>query len=114
MDDDCPDAQPWNMPSDEPEEDSDVEEDTTPRGLTRSSAGIWAPTNVGGFYTPGKAPRSVRGAPAGWGGGDEARDLGAFFEEWDIPRAEQVVICRGWANYNAALEKSINNKKQKK
>jgi len=113
MEDDQPQHQPWRVPSSgDDEEEDDVESDFGAGDFHRSSAGIWDP-RPGGYF-PAKAPRPVGRAHTRDGESDEAHNLGAYFEEWDIPRAEQVVICRGWANYCAALERSMQNKKQKK
>jgi len=114
MEDDEPQHQPWRMPSSGDEEEEEDMESGSPAGnLHRSVSAIWDP-RPGGYF-PAKTPRSVGRMDNGRGPeSDEARNLGAYFEEWDIPRAEQVVICRTWANYNVALERSLKNKKQKK
>lgn len=93
---------PWiEADDDEPEEE--------PRTLVRSNAAIWT-GNTG------------RKAPRGWhpcdGSDDrdledEVPDLGAYFEEWDMPIKDQVIMCRAYASMLAASSKAQPKKPKK-
>jgi len=78
--------QPWSPPDSE-EEIGDV----VPRTLKRStaSAGKRPLTNWG--YTPGYDQ-------------DEAPDLGAYFDQWNLSEKKQILVCRGYASYLAAMQ----------
>lgn len=99
-----PNAQPWSCP----DEDDEVDED--PRELVRSSANVSA-----GWRLPGgKAPRHFAGIYDAGGdsdGDDEALDLGAYFEEWDLPPKQQAIACRSYASYISQVAQAKKKKK---
>jgi len=84
--DEIPPHQPWSPP------DSDEE---TPaeqlRTLKRSNAFVGGKRPLVNWgYTPDDA--------------SEAPDLGAYFDQWDLSEKKQILICRGYASYLAAMQ----------
>jgi len=85
--DEQPNAQPWSPP------DSDEEiADDTPRTLkrTKPSFGGKRPL-VNWGYSPGYEQ-------------DQGPDLGDYFDQWDLSEKKQILICRGYASYLAAMQ----------
>jgi len=99
-----PNAQPWN--------DNDIleEDDEDPRELVRSSANVSSGWRIPG----GKAPRHFAGIFDAGGdsdGDDEALDLGAYFEEWDLPPKQQAIACRSYASYISQVAQAKKKRK---
>jgi len=77
---------PWSPP------DSDEEiVDDTPRTIKRSRAFAGKRPLVNWGYTPQYDQ-------------DEGPDLGDYFDQWDLPEKKQILICRGYASYLAAMQ----------
>jgi len=96
-----PDAQPWDA--------AEILEDEEGNGaILRAESNLWA------VHSGRKAPRSGYNAyePTD-SSGDEAPDLGAFFEEWDMPVKDQVIMCRAYASMLSASSKAQPKKNKK-